>query len=54
MDGDESDAVDLVALDGLAAEVFFPQAEEGVDVGAVLADKGGEVVEEGTDIGALP
>ena len=53
MDGDKTDTVYLVALDGFATEVFFPLAKKGVDVGAVFADVTGEVVVEGTDIGTL-
>ena len=53
VDGDQTDAISLVALDGLAVEVLVPLVEERVDIAGVVADKVGELVVEGAYIGAL-
>ena len=53
VDGDEADAVDLVALDSFGAERLFPLADEGVDACGILADVGCQLVVEGADIGTL-
>ena len=53
VDGDQADAVALVALDGFATEVVIPLMEECVDVAGVFADEVGELVVEGTEIGTL-
>ena len=53
VDADQPDAVNLRALNGLAAKRLVPFAEEGGEVGGLLADTGGKLVVEGAEIGAL-
>ena len=53
MDGDQADAIGLVALDGLGVEVVVPLVEERVDIAGIVGDKVGELVVEGTEISAL-
>ena len=54
MDGYQSDAIRLVALNGLAADGLIPFRQETVNVGSILAHEVGQMIVEGTEISPLP
>ena len=53
VDGQDAQAVNLVALDGFLVELLVPVFDEGIGTGAVVLGKIAEEVEELADIGAL-
>ena len=53
MNGYQADAVDLIALNGLGAEILLPLGDEGVDARGILAGEVEQLVVEGAEIGIL-
>ena len=53
VDGENADAVSLAALDGLAADGFFPFVDESVNIRGIVLRKLVQLVEESADIGTL-
>ena len=53
MDGDETDTVGFIALDGLLAKRLFPLCKESLYISGVLVNVVGQLVVEGTQVGTL-
>ena len=53
VDGENADAVSLAALDGLAADGFFPFVDESVNIRGIVLRKLVQLVVESADVGSL-
>ena len=53
MDANETDAVDLVTLNGFLVNGVVPTAQEGIDISSCLLQELAHVVVEGADVCAL-
>ena len=53
MYGEQAYAVDVVAVDGFAAQILVPGLEEVVDASDMPFEIVGKLVEEGADVGVL-
>ena len=53
MDGNQLDAIYLVAMDALGVNARIPFRKEVVDVAAVVGEIGTQLVEEGAHVGTL-